>query len=71
MNIIKKIITHTKIIDTLTNRYYLLYLKNGQAILQNNVLYYKNNHIIKSLTIHISLSTDTIKSNEEYYHTAP
>ena len=58
-------------IDTLTNRYYLLYLKNGQAILQNNVLYYKNNHIIKSLTIHISLSTDTIKSNEEYYHTAP
>ena len=58
-------------IDTLTNRYYLLYLKNGQAILQNNVLYYKNNHIIKSLTIHISLSTDTIKSNEEYYQTAP
>jgi len=58
-------------IDTLTNRYYLLYLKNGQAILQNNVLYYKNNHIIKSLTIHISLSTDTIKINEEYYQTAP
>jgi len=58
-------------IDTLTNRYYLLYLKNGQAILQNNVLYYKNNHIIKSLTIHISLSTDTIKNNEEYYQTAP
>ena len=58
-------------IDTLTNRYYLLYLKNGQAILQNNVLYYKNNHIIKSLTIHISLSTDTIKSNEEYYQAAP
>ena len=26
-------------IDTLTNRYYLLHLKNGQAILQNNVLY--------------------------------
>ena len=46
-------------------------LKNGQAILQNNVLYYKNNHIIKSLTIHISLTTDTIKSNEEYYQTAP
>ena len=58
-------------IDTLTNRYYLLYLKDGQAILQNNVLYYKNNHIIKSLTIHISLSTDTIKINEEYYQTAP
>ena len=58
-------------LDTLTNRYYLLYLKNGQAILQNNVLYYKNNHIIKSLTIHISLSTDTIKINEEYYQTAP
>ena len=58
-------------IDTLTNRYYLLYLKDGQAILQNNVLYYKNNHIIKSLTIHISLTTDTIKSNEEYYQTAP
>ena len=58
-------------IDTLTNRYYLLYLKNGQAILQNNVLCYKNNHIIKSLTIHISLSTDTIKNNEEYYQTAP
>ena len=58
-------------IDTLTNRYYLLYLKNGQAILQNNVLYYKNNYIIKSLTILISLSTDTIKSNEEYYQTAP
>ena len=58
-------------IDTLTNRYYLLHLKNGQAILQNNVLYYKNNHIIKSLTIHISLTTDTIKSNEEYYQTAP
>ena len=54
-------------IDTLTKRYYLLHLKNGQAILQNNVLYYKNNHIIKSLTIHISLTTDTIKSNEEYY----
>lgn len=58
-------------IDTLTSRYYLLHLKNGQAILQNNVLYYKNNHIIKSLTIHISLSTDTIKSNEEYYQAAP
>ena len=58
-------------IDTLTNRYYLLHLKNGQAILQNNVLYYKNNYIIKSLTIHISLSTDTIKSNEEYYQAAP
>ena len=57
-------------IDTLTNRYYLLHLKNGQAILQNNVSYYKNDHIIKSLAIHISLSTDTIKSNEEYYHTA-
>ena len=58
-------------IDTLTNRYYLLHLKNGQAILQNNVLYYKNNHIIKSLTIHISLTTDTIKSNEEYYQINP
>lgn len=58
-------------IDTLTNRYYLLYLKNGQAILQNNVLYYKNNHIIKSLTIHISLSTDTTKGNEEYYNIEP
>ena len=57
-------------IDTLTNRYYLLHLKNGQAILQNNVSYYKNDHIIESLAIHISLSTDTIKSNEEYYHTA-
>lgn len=58
-------------IDTLTTRYYLLYLKNGQAILQNNVLYYKNNHIIKSLTIHISLSTDTTKGNEEYYNIEP
>ena len=58
-------------IDTLTNRYYLLHLKNGQASLQNNVLYYKNNHIIKSLTIHISLTTDTIKSNEEYYQIKP
>ena len=58
-------------LDTLTNRYYLLHLKNGQAILQNNVLYYKNNHIIKSLTIHISLTTDTIKSNEEYYQINP
>ena len=58
-------------IDTLTNRYYLLYLKNGQAILQNNVLYYKNSHIIKSLIIHIGLSIDTIKNNEEYYQTTP
>ena len=57
-------------IDTLTNRYYLLHLKNGQAILQNNVSYYKNDYIIKSLAIHISLSTDTIKNNEEYYQTA-
>ena len=58
-------------IDTLTNRYYLLYLKDGQAILQNNVLFYKNNHIIKSLVIHISLSTDTTKGNEEYYNIEP
>ena len=58
-------------IDTLTNRYYLLHLKNGQAILQNNVLYYKNDRTIKSLIIHIGLSTDTIKSNEEYYQIAP
>lgn len=58
-------------IDTLTNRYYLLYLKDGQAILQNNVLFYKNNHIIKSLVIHISLSTDTTKGNEEYYNIKP
>ncbi len=42
-----------------------------EYMLQNNVLYYKNNYIIKSLTIHISLSTDTIKSNEEYYQAAP
>ena len=50
---------------------YLLYLKDGQAILQNNVLFYKNNHIIKSLVIHISLSTDTTKGNEEYYNIEP
>jgi hypothetical protein len=54
-------------IDTLTNRFYLLHLRNGQLILKNDILYYKEKKLFKQLAIELNLSTDTIKSNKDFY----
>lgn len=55
-------------IDTITNKYHLFYLKENQLILKNNILYYKNDSIIKNITIELNLSTDTISNNTDYYN---
>ncbi|WP_336960235.1 hypothetical protein [Chryseobacterium contaminans] len=54
-------------IDTLTSKFYLLHLRNGQLILKNDVYYYKEKINIKHLTIELNLSTDTLKSNMDFY----
>ncbi|WP_300688858.1 hypothetical protein [Chryseobacterium sp.] len=54
-------------IDTLTNKFYLLHLRNGQLILKNDVYYYKEKKNIKHLRIELNLSTDSIKSNTDFY----
>ncbi|CAM3143457.1 hypothetical protein DRF59_12615 [Chryseobacterium flavum] len=54
-------------IDTLTNKFYLIHLRNGQLILKNDVYYYKEKKKIKHLKIELNLSTDTIKTNTDYY----
>ncbi|MEC5173998.1 hypothetical protein [Chryseobacterium nepalense] len=43
-------------IDTLTNNYYLYRLKNDVLTLKNDVGYYKNNKLLKSLSIELLLT---------------
>lgn len=54
-------------IDTLTNKFYLLHLRNGQLILRNDVYFTKEKKNIKHFKIELNLSTDTLRSNEVFY----
>lgn len=54
-------------IDTLTNKFYLLHMRNDQLILRNDVSYYVQKEQIKKFKIELDLSTDTIKSNTILY----
>ncbi|AZA75124.1 MULTISPECIES: hypothetical protein [Chryseobacterium] len=54
-------------IDTLTNEFYLLHLRNDQLILRNDVYFIKERKNIKRLKIELNLSTDTLKNNKDFY----
>ncbi|MBD3906419.1 hypothetical protein NAL32_19785 [Chryseobacterium sp. Ch-15] len=54
-------------IDTLTNEFYLLHLRNGQLILRNDIYFTKEKKNIKLFKIELNLSTDTLKSNKDFY----
>ena len=54
-------------IDTLTDRFYLLHLRNGQLILRNDIYFTKEKKNIKHFKIELNLSIDTLKSNKDFY----
>lgn len=54
-------------IDTLTNRFQVFRLVNGQLTLRNYVYYLKNYKTYKAYVIELDLTTDTITNNKDFY----
>lgn len=54
-------------IDTLTNRFQLFHLRDGQLTLRNYVYYIKNYKTYKAFVIELELTTDILTSNEDFY----
>lgn len=54
-------------IDTLTNRFQLFRLKDGQLTLRNYVYYIKNYKTYKAFVIELDLTNDTLTNNKDFY----